>query len=133
MNFDGHALTDFVLVDARPERDHRAHIFVAGSEILVERFATLDESRRTVIDDFKIGGADRHRIDPHQHFGTGTGFSVSLSSPGLPSTQAFIRSGIGTSALVFTPGPAYIVVPRVFPKVVYFRKSSLVCLVECIL
>ena len=28
-------------------------------------------------------------------FGTGTGFWASLSSPGLPSTQAFMVSGIG--------------------------------------
>src|SRR5262245_11832804 len=30
MNLDGHALADPVFVDARAERDHRAHIFVAG-------------------------------------------------------------------------------------------------------
>src|SRR5580704_5854183 len=41
--------------------------------------------------------------------GTGTGFSESFSSPGLPRTQAFILSGTGKSALVFTPGPAYMV------------------------
>src|SRR5271163_3320885 len=44
--------------------------------------------------------------------GTGTGFSLNFSSPGLPRTHAFILSGIGKSGLVFTPGPEYI---RVFP------------------
>src|SRR6185295_2870285 len=39
--------------------------------------------------------------------GTGTGFSISLSSPGLPSTQARIRSGIGKFAAVLTPAGAY--------------------------
>src|ERR1700675_802114 len=50
------------------------------------------------------------RTKTSARLGTGTGFSVSLSSPGLPRTQAFIISGIGKSALVFTPGPAYMVV-----------------------
>src|SRR5690606_28619993 len=36
-------------------------------------------------------------------FGAGTGLSFSVSSPGSPSTQAFIVSGIGKSGLVFTP------------------------------
>ena len=40
--------------------------------------------------------------------GTGTGFSVSFSSPGSPSTHALILSGTGMSGLVFTPGGAYI-------------------------
>src|SRR5579862_862823 len=39
--------------------------------------------------------------------GTGTGFSVSFSSPGLPSTHALNLSGMGKSGLVFTPGPEY--------------------------
>ncbi len=50
------------------------------------------------------------RTSTSARFGTGTGFSAGFSSPGLPSTQAFIVSGIGKSGLVFTPGPAYIVV-----------------------
>src|SRR5580692_11663880 len=40
--------------------------------------------------------------------GTGTGFSVSFNSPGLPRTHAFILSGTWKSGLVFTPGPEYI-------------------------
>src|SRR5262249_42546277 len=40
--------------------------------------------------------------------GTGTGFCVSASSPGLPSTHAFMRSGIGKSLVVFTLAGAYI-------------------------
>src|SRR5262245_42428042 len=39
--------------------------------------------------------------------GTGTGFCVSASSPGLPSTHAFMLSGIGKSLLVFTWAGAY--------------------------
>ena len=69
MDFDSDALADRELVDAGSERDDRAHIFVAGREILVERQAALDQRRRAVIDDFKIGGADRHRVDADQNFG----------------------------------------------------------------
>ena len=50
------------------------------------------------------------RTSTSARFGTGTGFSVSFSSPGLPSTQARIMSGTGMSFAVFTPGGAYIVV-----------------------
>src|SRR6185437_7586979 len=55
--------------DPGPERRDRAHIFVAGREILVERHAAQDRGRRAVIDDLQIGGADCHRIDAHQHLG----------------------------------------------------------------
>ncbi len=40
--------------------------------------------------------------------GTGTGFCVSVTWPGSPSTQAFMVSGIGKSGLVFTPADARI-------------------------
>src|SRR3954447_3420072 len=50
------------------------------------------------------------RTSTSARFGTGTGFSVSFSSPGSPSTQARIVSGTGMSFVVFTPGGAYIVV-----------------------
>src|SRR5271154_3723954 len=50
------------------------------------------------------------RTKTSARLGTGTGFSVSFSSPGLPRTQAFILSGIRKSGLVFTPGPAYMAV-----------------------
>ena len=69
MNLDGHALADPVFVDARAERDHRAHIFVSGSEVLVVRHAAKDQRRRPVIDDLEIGRADRDRVDAHQHLG----------------------------------------------------------------
>src|SRR4029450_11360795 len=39
--------------------------------------------------------------------GTGPGFSISPSSPGLPSTQARIRSGMGKFLAVLTPAGAY--------------------------
>ncbi len=44
MDLDGHALADLVLVDARPERDDRAHVFMAGREVLVVRHAALDQA-----------------------------------------------------------------------------------------
>ena len=111
MDFHADALTDGAFVDAGAERDDRAHIFVARREVLVERLATKDQGRRAVFDDFKIGGADSDGVDSHRNsarFGTGTGLCVSLSSPGSPSTQAFISSGIGKFGLVFTKGPEYI-------------------------
>src|SRR5262245_40947153 len=40
--------------------------------------------------------------------GTGTGFSMSASSPGSPNTQARIVAGTANLASVFTPGGAYI-------------------------
>src|SRR3954447_5376342 len=50
------------------------------------------------------------RTSTSARFGIGTGFSVSFSSPGSPSTQARIVSGTGMSFAGFTPGGAYIVV-----------------------
>src|SRR6516225_9973582 len=69
MNLDGHALADAVFVDARPERDHSAHVFVPGGEVLVVRHAAPDQRRRPVIDDLEVGRADRDRVDAHQHLG----------------------------------------------------------------
>ena len=69
MNLHRDALADPVLVDAGPERHHRAHVFVAGREVLVEGVPALNGGRRAVIDDLEIGGADRHRVDAHQHLG----------------------------------------------------------------
>src|SRR2546425_5329441 len=47
------------------------------------------------------------RTSTSAFFGTGTGLSVSASSPGSPSTHAFMVSEMGQSGLVFTPGGAY--------------------------
>src|SRR6516225_5204281 len=69
MNLDGHALADAVFVDARPERDHGAHVFVPGGEVLVVRHAAPDQRRRSVIDDLEVGRADRDRVDAHQDLG----------------------------------------------------------------
>ncbi len=41
--------------------------------------------------------------------GTGTGFCVNASSPGSPSTQAFMLVRNRKFGLVFTPAGAYIV------------------------
>ena len=98
VNFHRDALADLVFVDARPERDHGTHVFVAGREVLVERQAALNRGRRPVIDDLEIGGADRHRVDAHQHLGLlrhRHRLVRKLSWPGSPSTQAFMVSGIG--------------------------------------
>src|SRR6516162_9169846 len=51
-----------------PSATTRAHIFVAGREVLVERQATLDQRRRAVVDDFQVGGTDRDRIDTQEDF-----------------------------------------------------------------
>jgi len=48
------------------------------------------------------------RTSTSARLGTGTGLSVNFSSPGSPSTQAFMLSGTGKSLLVLTPGGAYI-------------------------
>jgi hypothetical protein len=69
MHLDGDAVADRILVDGRPELDHRPHIFVADRKVLVERQAAIDHRRQPVPHDFKIGGADRDRVDAHQHFG----------------------------------------------------------------
>src|SRR5919197_586332 len=47
------------------------------------------------------------RTSTSAFLGTGTGLSFSINSPGLPSTQAFIVSGIGKFGLVLTPAGAY--------------------------
>ena len=47
------------------------------------------------------------RTSTSARFGTGTGLSVRVSSPGSPSTQAFMVSGTGWLGSVFTPAGAY--------------------------
>src|ERR1700738_4808180 len=47
------------------------------------------------------------RTSTSAFFGTGTGFSRNESSPGLPSTHAFMVSGTWNSLSTFTPGGAY--------------------------
>src|SRR5262249_36361402 len=69
VDLDGHALPDPVFVDAGSERDHRAHIFVPGSEVLVVRHAAEDRGGGPVIDDLEIGGADRDRVDAKEDLG----------------------------------------------------------------
>src|ERR1035437_4706619 len=55
------------------------------------------------------------RTSTSARFGTGTGLSFSVSSPGSPNTQAFMVSGIGNSVLVFTPAGAYMNPPNAIP------------------
>jgi hypothetical protein len=45
MDFDADALTNVELVDIWSEGRHRAHIFMAGREILVEGQAALNARR----------------------------------------------------------------------------------------
>ena len=47
------------------------------------------------------------RTSTSARFGTGTGLSFSESSPGSPSTHAFIEAGTGKAGSVFTPADAY--------------------------
>jgi hypothetical protein len=68
VNFHADAFADPELVDVGSERCHRAHIFVAGREVLVEGQAAADARRRAAMDDLEIGGADRHRVDADQNF-----------------------------------------------------------------
>ena len=63
------AVADGELVDAGPERCDRAHVLVAGRPVLVEGQAALDQRRRPVRDHVEVGGADRDRVDAHQHLG----------------------------------------------------------------
>src|SRR5271166_1671694 len=69
MDLHGDALADAVLVHARAERRHSAHVFVTRGKHLVERFAAADHRRRAVVDDLQVCRADRHGIDAHQHLG----------------------------------------------------------------
>jgi len=69
MDFHGDPLADAVLVHTWTERRHGAHIFVAGREHLIERFAAPDHRRLTMRYDFQISRADRDGIDAHQHLG----------------------------------------------------------------
>ena len=69
VDLDSDALADFVLVNAGPERRDRAHVFMAGREVFVERHAALNHCGRAVRDDFQIGRADRDGVDAHQHLG----------------------------------------------------------------
>ena len=68
MDFHADALADLEFVDIGPEGCDRAHIFMAGREILVEGQAAADARRRAAVDDLKVGRADRHRVDADQHF-----------------------------------------------------------------
>ncbi len=69
MDLDGDAITDPVLVHARPELDDGAHIFMARREILVEGGAALDHGGQSLGDDLHVRPADGHGVDPHQNFG----------------------------------------------------------------
>ena len=69
VNFHRDALADLVFVDAGTLRHHRAHVLMARRPVLVERQAALDQRRRPVGDHVEVGGADRDRIDAHQHLG----------------------------------------------------------------
>ena len=67
VDFDRDPLPDLILVNGGAQRGDGAHIFVSGREVLVEWQAALDHRRRPMIDDLKIGRADGHSIDAHQH------------------------------------------------------------------
>jgi hypothetical protein len=111
VDFHADAFVDFELVDTWSERGNRAHIFVAGREILVEGQAALNDRRRTAVNDLKVGCANATasmRTRTSARPGTGVGLSRSRSSSGLPSTHAFICSGTRNSGNVLTPAGLYI-------------------------
>src|SRR5664280_2232819 len=65
------------------------------------------------------------RTSTSARFGTGTGLSVSVSSPGSPRTQAFMVSGIGNSVLILTPAGAYMESSNAIrPNVAYYRSET---------
>jgi hypothetical protein len=100
MHLDGDAVADPELVDCRPEPYDGPHVFMADREILVERQTAIDHCRNAVAQDFDVGGADRHSVDPHQHLGRRRSrhrLSTNRISSGPPSTQAFIFSGTRNS------------------------------------
>jgi hypothetical protein len=66
MDFHGNPLADRIFVDRRPDRDDRAHVLVPGGEALVEWQVAFERRRRTMTDDFEIGGADGAGIDADQ-------------------------------------------------------------------
>src|SRR5262245_42995823 len=67
MDLDRDPLADIVLIDTGPERHDRAHVFMAGREILVERQPALNRRRRSVIDDLEIRSANRHSVDANKN------------------------------------------------------------------
>jgi hypothetical protein len=68
VDFHADAFVDFELVDTWSERGNRAHIFVAGREILVEGQAALNDRRRAAVNDLKVGCADWNCVDADQNF-----------------------------------------------------------------
>src|SRR6516162_6254476 len=54
--------------------------------------------------------------------GTGIGLSRKLSSPGPPSTHAFMVSGIGNAPLVFTPAGRYML--RLLHQIMRLSRES---------
>src|SRR6185369_10360541 len=68
------------------------------------------------------------RIRTSARAGTGTGFSSSISWSGSLSTQAFIRSGIGSAGEVFTPEGWYM---GISSYAGCYRKSSADKIAEC--
>jgi hypothetical protein len=71
MNFDRDTITNGELINGRPKCRNRAHVLMTGRPVLVERRAALNHRGRTALDHIQIRCADRHSINPHQHFRTG--------------------------------------------------------------
>jgi hypothetical protein len=66
---DRNTIANCVFVNAGAQSHDGPHIFVTGRETLVVRVAALNLGGRAVINDFQIGGADRHGVDANQNLG----------------------------------------------------------------
>jgi hypothetical protein len=77
MDLYGNPLADLVFVNARSERRNCPHVFMAWRKILIVGQAALDHGGRTVVNDFKVGRADRNGVNSNKNlslFGNRHGF-----------------------------------------------------------
>jgi hypothetical protein len=79
------SFADGELVNIRPEGGDRAHIFMAGGEVLVEGQAAQNARGRPAMDDFKVGCADRDGVDPDQNL------RASRDRRGLVAQEKLVR------------------------------------------
>ena len=104
-----------VATDALPEDVQRLFRRTAPTGIAHGTVTVLADAHKVEVTTFRRDAAYSDGRHPD---------SVSFSSPGLPSTQAFIVSGIGKSLFVFTPGPPYMIVPLSHPSCPAFSRAT---------
>jgi hypothetical protein len=66
MNFDSNTISDFILVYACSELSHRAHVLMAGCEILIEGKAALNPRGEPFGDNLYVRSANGNSVNPHQ-------------------------------------------------------------------